>query len=95
MMVLTAILEQVYGSSYKQLVTSFLRRQLGMTHTTPLPTAEEEKHLPPGHDEHGKPLPFVPDAGFRAAPSMISNDSSGQDRLAGLKVDLVQHFNQP
>ncbi|MGE7776532.1 serine hydrolase domain-containing protein [Chitinophaga sp. NPDC101104] len=103
MMVLTAILERVYGTSYKELVTSFLRRQLGMAHTTPLPTEEEEKRLPPGHDADGKPLPFIPDAGFRAAPSMFSTPADMlrfaaanlESRNAAIRLSHQTTFTKP
>ncbi|WP_300598100.1 serine hydrolase domain-containing protein [Niabella sp.] len=72
MMVLIAILQRVYHTSYSQLVTSFLKKQLEMKNTTPQLTAREEKQLIPGHDEQGKVLTFIPDNGFRAAPSMFS-----------------------
>ncbi|MBO9732643.1 MAG: beta-lactamase family protein [Chitinophaga sp.] len=72
MMVLIAILQRVYHVSYQQLVTSYLKKQLRITNTTPLLTSAEEKQLLPGHDGKGKVLPFIPDNGFRAAPSMFS-----------------------
>ena len=72
MMVLIAILQRVYHMPYDQLVTSFLKKQLGMTNTKPLLSAKEEQRLVAGHDDKGNVLPFVPDAGFRAAPSMFS-----------------------
>ncbi|NML21704.1 beta-lactamase family protein [Pseudoflavitalea sp. G-6-1-2] len=72
MMVLIAILQRVYHKPYDQLVTSFLKKQLGMENTKPALSAAEEKQLLPGHDQHGKELPFIPDNGFRAAPSMFS-----------------------
>lgn len=72
MMVLIAILQRVYHMPYHQLVTSFLKKQIGIVNTTPQLTAREEKQLIAGHDENGKVLPFIPDNGFRAAPSMFS-----------------------
>ncbi|MBO9632979.1 MAG: beta-lactamase family protein [Chitinophagaceae bacterium] len=72
MMVLIAILQRVYHTSYDQLVTSFLSKQLGMANTRPQLLPREEKQIVPGHDDHGKVQPFIPDAGFRAAPSMYS-----------------------
>ncbi|MBO9594482.1 MAG: beta-lactamase family protein [Niabella sp.] len=72
MMVLIAILQQVYQMPYDKLVTSFLKKQAGMLHTKPRLTIKEEALLLPGHDEQGKVLPFIPDDGFRAAPSMFS-----------------------
>lgn len=72
MMVLIAILQRVYHMPYQQLVTSFLKKQLGITNTTPMLSATEEKQLLPGHDADGKVLAFIPDNGFRASPSMFS-----------------------
>lgn len=72
MMVLIAILQRVYHMPYSQLVTSFLKKKIGMADTKPRLTAEEEKQLLKGHDDNGKVLTFVPDDGFRAAPSMFS-----------------------
>lgn len=72
MMVLIAILERVYHTPYNQLITSFLKKQIGMVNTKPQLTAKEEKQLLVGHDGNGKELPFIPDDGFRAAPSMFS-----------------------
>lgn len=72
MMVLIAILQRVYHTPYNELVTSFLKKELGMADTKPQLNAKEEKRLIAGHDENGKALTFIPDNGFRAAPSMIS-----------------------
>jgi len=72
MMVLIAILQRVYQTPYNQLVTSFLKKQIGIVNTKPQLDAKEEKQLIAGHDEHGKVLTFIPDDGFRAAPSMFS-----------------------
>lgn len=72
MMVLIAVLERVYHQPYNDLITSFLKDQMGMKHTKPQLSAKDEQRLIPGHDEHGKALPFIPDYGYRAAPSMFS-----------------------
>ncbi|MGN6293344.1 MAG: serine hydrolase domain-containing protein [Chitinophagaceae bacterium] len=72
MMVLIAILQRVYHTPYNQLVTSFLKKELGIADTKPQLDAKEEKRLIAGHDENGKALTFIPDNGFRAAPSMVS-----------------------
>lgn len=72
MMVLIAILQRVYHRPYDQLITSFLKKQIGIINTKPQLNTTEEKELIAGHDENGKVLTFIPDNGFRAAPSMIS-----------------------
>lgn len=72
MMVLIAILERLYHKPYHQLITSFLQKQVGIFNTKPQLSAKEELQLIAGHDEKGKELPFIPDNGFRAAPSMFS-----------------------
>ncbi|MCJ0743129.1 serine hydrolase domain-containing protein [Pedobacter montanisoli] len=72
MMVLIAILQRVYHMPYEQLVTSFLKKQIGIADTKTRLTANEEKRLLAGYDENGKAITFIPDNGFRAAPSMFS-----------------------
>ncbi|WP_410220724.1 serine hydrolase domain-containing protein [Pedobacter sp.] len=72
MMVLIAILQRVYHMPYDQLIALFLKTQIGIEHTKTRLTADEEKRLLIGHDENGKALTFIPDNGFRAAPSMFS-----------------------
>jgi CubicO group peptidase (beta-lactamase class C family) len=72
MMVLIALLERVYHKPYNDLITSYLKDQLGMKDTKPQLSAKDERQLIAGHDEHGKALPFIPDYGYRAAPSMFS-----------------------
>ncbi|MFB6454097.1 serine hydrolase domain-containing protein [Chitinophaga sp. Hz27] len=72
MMVLITILQQIYHQPYNQLITGLLDKQLGMKNTKPQLTAAEEQQLLVGHDANGKALPFIPDDGFRAAPSMFS-----------------------
>ncbi len=62
----------IENTPYNELVTSFLKKELGMADTKPQLNAKEEKRLIAGHDENGKALTFIPDNGFRAAPSMIS-----------------------
>lgn len=85
MMVLISILQRVYHTSYDQLVTSFLSKQFGMANTRPQLLPQEEKQILAGHDDHGKALPFIPDAGFRAAPSMFSTPG---DMLTYADVNL-------
>ncbi|MBB1643809.1 serine hydrolase [Sphingobacterium sp. UME9] len=72
MMVLIALLERVYHKPYNDLVTSYLKDQLGMKDTKPQLSAKDERRLIAGHDDRGKALPFIPDYGYRAAPSMFS-----------------------
>ncbi len=72
MMVLIAQLERVYHKPYNDLVTSYLKDQLGMKDTKPQLSAKDEQRLIAGHDDRGKVLPFIPDYGYRAAPSMFS-----------------------
>lgn len=72
MMVLIALLERVYHKPYNDLVTSYLKDQLGMKDTKPQLSAKDEQRLIAGHDDRGKVLPFIPDYGYRAAPSMFS-----------------------
>ncbi|MCF3108823.1 beta-lactamase family protein [Niabella sp. CC-SYL272] len=72
MMVLIAILQRVYQKPFDQLITALLKDQAGIVHTKPRLTSKEETQLVPGHDEQGKVLTFIPDNGFRAAPSMFS-----------------------
>jgi len=72
MMLLIALLERVYHKPYKDLIASFLSNQIGMRDTKPQLSAKDEQRLIAGHDEHGKVLPFIPDYGYRAAPSMFS-----------------------
>ncbi|RAJ77260.1 CubicO group peptidase (beta-lactamase class C family) [Chitinophaga dinghuensis] len=87
MMVLTAILQRVYHQPYNQLITAFLKKQVGIVHTKPQLTAIEEKQFLAGHDEHGQVLPFTPDDGFRAAPSMFSTPG---DMLQYAAANLLQ-----
>ncbi len=89
MMILTAILERVYHMPYNQLVTTFLKKQVGIVHTKPQLTANEEKQFLAGHDEHGQILPFTPDEGFRAAPSMFSTPG---DMLQYAAANLRQNI---
>lgn len=72
MMLLIALLERVYHKPYKDLITSFLSNQMGMKDTKPQLSAKDEQRLIAGHDERGKVSPFIPDYGYRAAPSMFS-----------------------
>lgn len=75
MMVLITILERVYHRPYNELIRSFLSDQLGMKDTKPQLSVKDERRLIAGHDELGKSLPFIPDYGYRAAPSMFSTPS--------------------
>lgn len=85
MMVLIAILQRVYHTPYNQLVSSFLKKQIRIANTKPQLTAKEEQQLLTGHDQNGKALPFIPDYGFRAAPSMFSTPA---DMLTYAAVNL-------
>lgn len=85
MMVLIALLQQVYHRPYPSLITTYLQHKYQMTNTRPALSKEEEKLLPAGHDDKGNILPLVVDEGFRGAPNMFSTPN---DMLRYIKANL-------
>jgi D-alanyl-D-alanine-carboxypeptidase/D-alanyl-D-alanine-endopeptidase len=71
-MLLTLILERVYKKPFAEIVTTYLYKNLEMTHTTPLLKETELEKVAQGYDRNNKPVEYINLRGYFIGPNMNS-----------------------
>jgi D-alanyl-D-alanine-carboxypeptidase/D-alanyl-D-alanine-endopeptidase len=86
-MLLTLVLEQIYQKPFQDIVTTYLQKQLGMTHTKPLLTKAELKNAAQGYGRNNKPVEYINLEGYFIGPTMNSTIS---DLVSYLIAELAE-----
>jgi CubicO group peptidase (beta-lactamase class C family) len=87
-MLLTLILERVYGKPYQEIITSYLRDKLCLFNIKPLLNAAELQNTAQGHDSGGKAVEYINLEGYFIGPSI---NATLFDLVGFIDAQLAEH----
>ncbi|NML38167.1 beta-lactamase family protein [Chitinophaga sp. G-6-1-13] len=86
-MLLTWIVERIYQQPYDQVVTTYLQKHFGMSHTTPILTQAELSHAAQGYNRQGNQVTYINLEGYFIGPTMNATIS---DMVSYLQAQLAE-----